>query len=1572
MKVKKTGQSRSDREKETVRRAEAQSSATPAASQENEESLQTFFNALDDLVFVFEPEGRILFTNPAAQNRLGYTPSELAVMNALDLHPPEQRQEAAKLLAGMIAGKIMICPIPLQARDGTRIPVETEILHGQWRGKKVLLGISHDITERKRAPERLTESRNYLYKIIDSLAEPIFVKDRQHRWVLLNNANCGLIGHPRDELLGKTDHDFFPKSEADVFWLKDEAVFTAGKENINEEKITDAKGNVHTLITKKTLYTDEQGEKFIVGISNDITERKRVEQDLQKFEFSIDQASDAIFWMTREAGFSYVNEQACRSLGYTREELMQLHLWDIDPVFPKERWDAEWKQFQENRQGGAQHLETFHRRKDGRVFPVSISSKHLWFGHTELHVAVARDITERKQAEETIVHERQLLRTLIDLLPEIFYIKDLNSRFLVANEALAKHFGKETPSQILGLSDADFYPAELADKYRAEEVKVFGGESLIDHEGEGVSPDGREGTHLTTKVPFRDSQGRIQGLVGIGRDITERKQAEETIVHERQLLRMLIDLLPETFYIKDLDSRFLVANEALAKHFGKETPSQILGLSDADFYPAELAARYRAEEVKVFGGEPLIDHEGKGVSPVGRECTHLTTKVPFRDSQGRIQGLVGIGRDITERKRAEEARRKSEERYGLLFHGINDAVFVHSLSSDGLPGRFSEVNDIACRRLGYTRDELLRMSPVDIDAPESQALVPAMMQRLRANKHAVWEGLHVCKDGRKIPVEISNHLFDLEGEPTVLATVRDITERKQAEEAVRQGEERYRALVETAPDVVYIISDKGVFASLNPVFEAITGWARTEWLGKPFAPLLHPEDVSLAVEMFQKVLRGDKAPPYELRILSKSGKYLVGEFTSTPYIKDGKVAGKLGIVRDITERKRAEEALRQGEVRLEKINRCLLELGPNFDSNINRLTALCGELLGATCALYNRLQGDLLCSVGRWQTPPGFKSEDAPTGHICYDVIRNNREDAVVITNLPRTSYAESDPNVRAQGLQTYMGCAVKCEGKAVGSLCVVYNTDYRPTDDDRRILGIIASAIGNEDTRKQAEAELNRLMTAIEQTPESVVITDTQGRILYVNPVFERVTGYSRAEAIGQNPRLLKSNRQESAFYRELWAKISAGEVWRGRFINKKKDGTLFTEDAVIAPVRDEKGAVTNYIAIKRDISHELELEVQYRQTQKIDSIGRLAGGVAHDFNNILAVICGHTDLALAQLSSDAPLRSNLECIQESAERAANLTRQLLAFARRQVIEPRRINLNELIVNLNKMLRRLIGEDIKLVTQAAPDLGQIKADPGQIEQVLLNLVVNARDAMPDGGTLTIRTDNVTLDEDYARRYLVTPGDYVMVSVSDTGVGMTDEVKQHIFEPFFTTKEQGKGTGLGLATCFGIIQQSNGHIHSESQVDKGTQFKIYLPRILELEDSISNREVPVSLPQGTETILLAEDEPSLRQLMARMLRTQGYTVLEAADGHEALILAQANGAKIQLLLTDVIMPGLSGKTLAEWLGQVNPAVRVLFISGYINNNAVRDSMSKPGTFFLQKPFNPLDLTRKVREAIEAS
>ena len=1334
MKVSKTGYSTPNRQKRTVRRVRTQSSAAPAASPENESSLQTFFNALDDLVFVFDPTGRILFANPAAQKQLGYTPAELARMNALDLHPPELRPEAAKLLAGINAGRIIICPVPLRARDGTRILVETKIMQGEWQGQKALLGISHDVTQRKQAEEATQESEEKYKALVETTGTGYVILDPDGKVLGANQEYVRLTGHGSlREIIGKNIIEWTAAHDRKRNVVEIRKCMEQGfVRNLEVDYVTQ-RGQVTPVEINATVIKSGK-TVHILSLCRDITERKQTEKTLQHernlFRTVLDNLPSIIFIKDKEGRYVLSNRAHQHVLGATEEALLGQTAFNFHPHDLARQYQEDEKQIMRGGEPLPPKEERALNRGLGRYrwhLTSRIPFKDEAGGVIGI-VGISHDITDRKSAEEVLRESQALYHSFVDQLPAAVFRKDREGRYVMVNPRFcqlkgikAEEFLGKTAMEVATLQTSRQGKEGQATKYAAlgDEVheQIMNTGKPIETEEEYTDADGGKQFFQVVRMPVFGPDRTVVGTQGILFDVTARKQAEETIIRERQLLRTLIDLLPETFYIKDLDSRFLVANVALAKHFGKKTPAEILGLSDADFFPAELAARYRAAELKVFGGEPLIDHEGAGVSPVGRKCTHLTTKVPFRDSQGRIQGLVGIGRDITERKKAEEA-------------------------------------------------------------------------------------------------------------------------------------------------------------------------------------------------------------------------------------------------------------LRQGEIRLEKINRCLVELGPNHDVNINRLTALCGELLGATCALYNRLQGDLLCAIGQWHTPPGFKSEDAPPGHICYDVIRNNRDEAVVITDLARTAYAESDPNVRAHGLQTYMGCAVNCEGKTVGSLCVVYDTDYRPTDDDRRILGIIASAIGNEDMRKQAEAELNRLMTAIEQTPESVVITDTQGRILYVNPVFERVTGYSRAEAIGQNPRLLKSNRQESTFYRELWAKISAGEVWRGRFVNKKKDGALYTEDAVIAPVRDEKGTVTNYIAIKRDITHELELEGQYRQTQKIDSIGRLAGGVAHDFNNILAVICGHTDLALAQLSPDAPLRSNLECIQESAERAANLTRQLLAFARRQVIEPRRINLNQLIVNLNKMLRRLIGEDIKLVTQTATDLNQVRADPGQIEQVLLNLVVNARDAMPDGGTLTIRTENVTIDEDYARRHLTTPGDYVMVSVSDTGVGMTDEVKQHIFEPFFTTKEQGKGTGLGLATCFGIIQQSNGHIRPESQLGKGTEFRFYLPRVEGPEESVSGREALVSLPQGTETILLAEDETSLRQLMARVLRTQGYTVLEAADGHQALTLAQANGAKIQLLITDVIMPGLSGKTLAEWLGQVNPAVRVLFISGYINNNAVRDAMSKAGTFFLQKPFNPLDLTKKVREAID--
>jgi two-component system cell cycle sensor histidine kinase/response regulator CckA len=381
--------------------------------------------------------------------------------------------------------------------------------------------------------------------------------------------------------------------------------------------------------------------------------------------------------------------------------------------------------------------------------------------------------------------------------------------------------------------------------------------------------------------------------------------------------------------------------------------------------------------------------------------------------------------------------------------------------------------------------------------------------------------------------------------------------------------------------------------------------------------------------------------------------------------------------------------------------------------------------------------------------------------------------------------------------------------------------------------------------------------------------------------------------------------------------------------------------------------------------------VEAQLLQSQKMEVVGRLAGGVAHDFNNLLTVILGYSELAEEMLNQDDVALAYLRNVGQAAERAAGLTRQLLAFARQQVIEPKVIHINDLILNLDKLLRRLIGEDIELVTLPAPNLGQVKVDPGQIEQVLVNLAVNARDAMPEGGKLTIETAPAILDEEYARQHAeVAPGEYIMLAVSDTGIGMDETIQAHVFEPFFTTKEPGKGTGLGLATCYGIIKQSNGYIWLYSEPGRGTTFKIYLPRV---EDTVVSpqRDTRSTTPYGTETILFVEDEPMVRDISVQALRMQGYTVLEAVNGHEALRVAEEYEGDIHLLVTDVVMPQMGGTELAKRLPATYPDIKILFTSGYTDKAIVHHNVLAPGIAFLQKPFTPGTLTSKVREALDA-
>jgi len=517
----------------------------------------------------------------------------------------------------------------------------------------------------------------------------------------------------------------------------------------------------------------------------------------------------------------------------------------------------------------------------------------------------------------------------------------------------------------------------------------------------------------------------------------------------------------------------------------------------------------------------------------------------------------------------------------------------------------------------------------------------------------------------------------------------------------------------------------------------------------------------------------------------------------------------------------------------------------------------------------------------------------------------------------------------------------------------------------------IFTAVLRDISERKRVENQLRKLSQVVEQSPLAVIITDRMGTIEYVNPAFTQITGYSSEEVMGKNPKILQSGKTTSNIYKIMWEKITSGETWQGELLDRKEDGEEYWAFSLISPIKNKNGLITHFLGIQEDITRQKKLEEQLFQAQKMESIGRLAGGVAHDFNNLLTPILAYSQFLIPEFSEGDPIREDLEQIKNAGERAARLTRQLLAFSRKQILKPEVLNINEIVGESEKMFRRVIGEDIDFATVLDPELGFTKIDPGQFEQILMNLIINARDAMPKGGKIILETLNVELDENYTQQHAqVHPGSYVMLGVSDNGIGMDTETKSRIFEPFFTTKEKGKGTGLGLATVYGIVKQSGGYIWVYSEPGKGTTFKIYFQRVREDASDFSAKEISIDSFQGDENILLVEDEEVVRRSAIKILTKYGYNVFEASNAGEALLVAEQLKEPIHLLLTDVIMPKMSGVQLANRLKEIQPQMAVLYMSGYTDNAIVHHGVLDSDKEFLEKPFTPETLTRKVREVLE--
>jgi PAS domain S-box-containing protein len=498
---------------------------------------------------------------------------------------------------------------------------------------------------------------------------------------------------------------------------------------------------------------------------------------------------------------------------------------------------------------------------------------------------------------------------------------------------------------------------------------------------------------------------------------------------------------------------------------------------------------------------------------------------------------------------------------------------------------------------------------------------------------------------------------------------------------------------------------------------------------------------------------------------------------------------------------------------------------------------------------------------------------------------------------------------------------------------------------------------------------ELFRLIS--ENAMDMIAVVDPAGRTLYNSPAYARILGLAEEELTGSSYFDHVHPDDVYAAQQAVQAATSTNPGGTVQYRMRHKDGNWHVIESGASAILDPQGKVQKFVVVNRDVSEQRQLEEKFRQAQKMEAVGRLSGGVAHDFNNLLGVIIGYAEFLQESLEPENSLRGSVDEILKAGKRAASLTRQLLAFSRQQVLDPKVIDFNAIVLDMDKMLRRLIGEDIELSTVLGADLGRIKADQGQLEQVLLNLVVNARDAMPEGGKLLIDTQNMVMDEAFVRRYPypVQQGPYVCLMVTDSGIGMDAETKARAFEPFFTTKEKGKGTGLGLSTVYGVVKQSGGYIDIYSTPGAGTTFKIYLPRVQEAITADLPTGTATSFT-GTETILLAEDETSLRTLTRNTLEMCGYKVLEAKDGVEALEVSDRYKGPIDLLLTDMVMPGMGGHALAQELTRRRPEIRLAFMSGYTGQSVGSQGPVDPGSVFLMKPFTREVLTRKIREALD--
>ena len=797
-------------------------------------------------------------------------------------------------------------------------------------------------------------------------------------------------------------------------------------------------------------------------------------------------------------------------------------------------------------------------------------------------------------------------------------------------------------------------------------------------------------------------------------------------------------------------------------------------------------------------------------------------------------------------------------------------------------------------------------------------------------------------------------------------------------------ENKWESMFTHAPLPYQSLDCDGNFLDFNSAFMSVLGYKKNELIGKNFAELLHPDWVEHFKENFPRFKAVGEILGVEFEMIKKDGSSILVHFHGKIQHNElGEFERTHCIFQDVSSQRAAEIALRRSEERFAQINKVLLELGTDYKKNIHNLTALAGQMLGGTCALYNRLEGDLLCSVGQWKTPVDYDPCDFPEGHICYDVIYQQKDDVLVIEDLPRSIYAQTDPNVNKYNLQTYVGRCVFCSDDPVGSLCVVFQSPLAPSDNDKRFLSTIAAAISREEGRHQAERAVqasNELISSIlRSAPVGIGLVDRDRTIVEVNDRLCAMTGYTKEELLHQHASVFYPSGDEFERVGNIKYEQLHGEGYGNvEAIWQRKDTSLIhvrLTSTLLDPQNPSRGVTFSALDIsgeKLAKEEQAKLQAQLAQSNKMESLGRLAGGIAHDFNNVLHVISGNLEMmALRSNSQQAVGLNRIQTIQKSIDRASQLVQQMLLFSRKAESYKQSVDLNEEVEQTLHILERSVPKMISIETFLPDGLPPISADPVQVEQVLLNLGSNAEAAMPAGGRFIVETSDIFLDHDFVRMHTeAKEGRYICLSVSDTGHGMDDKTLNHVFDPFFTTKEIGKGTGLGLASVYGIVRAHDGFIRCYSEPGKGTTFHIYWPVVSTQKDGAKQKGQMShqDLESGEETILIVDDEKDILELTAEALEIQGYTVYMAENGEQALAMYSKYEESIDLVILDLNMPGMGGASCLRQLKKLQPSIKVILASGYSAHGQAQEIADRASAF-IGKPYHLRELLTTIRRVL---